>query len=59
MRAQEEKKAAEEGKERGNDFAWKETVDMIRGAAGHARQLSLLLDLMGNRWVKKHPTIPS
>lgn len=50
MRAQEaKKKAAEEGNDAGQEFAWKDTVDMVRAAAGHARQLSLLLDLVGNR----------
>ena len=50
MRAQEiKKKAAEEGKDEGQEFAWKETVDMVRAAAGHTRQLSLMLDLLSKR----------
>jgi hypothetical protein len=55
--AKRSKSEAEEGGKAGSDkFVWKESVDNVRAAAHHARQLSLLLDLMGKKTLALAPT---
>lgn len=59
MRAENAKRSkndAEREKASEDTFVWKESVDNVRAAAHHARQLSLLLELLGKRTLALAPT---
>jgi hypothetical protein len=61
MRVEAAKKSRSEAEEEGgkadrSKFVWKESVDNVRAAAHHARQLSVLLELMGKKTLALAPT---